>query len=342
MSRRPPHRFREYPMTLTETDCTAPVASIPQPPLDLHRLEQFVAVVETGSLTDAAVRLSVSQQALSVAIRALEKQVGVTLFIRGKGMRPSPAGLHLYESAQILLAAARRMVPELRAIGEAHTERLRVGYTPSVSSIDVLETIGNRVPATAHLQAERLFHRTLRDRLLAGEIDIALRRGGGTPRGLGNAVVRFDRLNVAVRTEHAESIRKSTAAHLRSGTADRSRQALTGSVGSGITVEVLDVSTRTMPSPRLRADGHGESLPGRRSRGGAVGRRSGLRIGHHETWKPSGRPDHRDAAARGNPGTTAGAVAPDGGVRSGRRGRPIHQRSHHGPGAFRRRLTSTA
>lgn len=130
MSRRPPHRFREYPMTLTETDCTAPVASIPQPPLDLHRLEQFVAVVETGSLTDAAVRLSVSQQALSVAIRALEKQVGVTLFIRGKGMRPSPAGLHLYESAQILLAAARRMVPELRAIGEAHTERLRVGYTP--------------------------------------------------------------------------------------------------------------------------------------------------------------------------------------------------------------------
>lgn len=194
-------------MTLTETDCTAPVASIPQPPLDLHRLEQFVAVVETGSLTDAAVRLSVSQQALSVAIRALEKQVGVTLFIRGKGMRPSPAGLHLYESAQILLAAARRMVPELRAIGEAHTERLRVGYTPSVSSIDVLETIGNRVPATARLQAERLFHRTLRDRLLAGEIDIALRRGGGTPRGLGNAVVRFDRLNVAVRTEHAESIR---------------------------------------------------------------------------------------------------------------------------------------
>ena len=204
------------PLTQPEhaADRTTAATPIAPPALDLHRLEQFVAVVETGSLTAAATRLDITQQALSVAIRGLENQVGVTLFSRGQGMVPSPAGRHLYESAQILLAAAQRIVPELRTIDQDHPESVAVGYTPALSSIEVLDIVGDLVPATAHIRAERLFPRALRDRLFAGEIDIALRRGSGRPRGLCNAIVGFNPLSAALRTEDSESVRNGS---LRTG-----------------------------------------------------------------------------------------------------------------------------
>ena len=66
----------------------------PNPQLDLRRLRQFVAVADTGSLTAAAAQLFVSQQAMSSAMRQLEKDLGVRLLERhGRSTVLTAAGL---------------------------------------------------------------------------------------------------------------------------------------------------------------------------------------------------------------------------------------------------------
>ncbi|WP_226995774.1 LysR family transcriptional regulator [Gordonia phthalatica] len=166
--------------------------------VDLRRLQQFVAVVEAGSLTDAAAELHQSQQALSVAIKSLEEQVGARLFERTRGMRPSAAGLRLYESATVLLAGAERIVPDVRRSMSGDEEVVRVGYTPSITSVEVFDLVTGALPDRSSVHVKRMFPDEMTAALYSGEIDLAFRRDLAKPEGLTGGVVAFDRMNVAV------------------------------------------------------------------------------------------------------------------------------------------------
>jgi LysR family transcriptional regulator, low CO2-responsive transcriptional regulator len=61
--------------------------------MTLTQLRTFVAVVDCGSVRAAAERLVVSQPAVSGAVNALERELGVELLTRdGRGIRVTPAG----------------------------------------------------------------------------------------------------------------------------------------------------------------------------------------------------------------------------------------------------------
>jgi DNA-binding transcriptional LysR family regulator len=84
--------------------------------LDLRLLRYFVSVVERGSVSTAARELVLTQPALSRAVRALERQLGVDLLVRSpRGVEPTAAGLTIYEHAHALRAAARSAVTAARA-----------------------------------------------------------------------------------------------------------------------------------------------------------------------------------------------------------------------------------
>src|ERR1700690_3196960 len=71
-------------------------------PMELRHLRYFIAVAETGSLTEAAKRrLYTSQPSLSRQIRDLEDQVGVELLSR------SVPGVELTAAGQAFLYHAR-------------------------------------------------------------------------------------------------------------------------------------------------------------------------------------------------------------------------------------------
>lgn len=72
--------------------------------LDIHRMAVFLAAAETGSFSKAGHRLQMSQPAVSMQIRSLEKQLDVELFHR--------AGRHicLTEVGQALVPMARDLV----------------------------------------------------------------------------------------------------------------------------------------------------------------------------------------------------------------------------------------
>src|SRR5688572_8878480 len=69
--------------------------------MDTRRLAAFCAVVDRKSFSQAAEQLGVTQPAVSLQIRSLEKRLGERLLDRsGRRVEPTEAGQRLYRSAQ--------------------------------------------------------------------------------------------------------------------------------------------------------------------------------------------------------------------------------------------------
>ena len=84
--------------------------------MDTRQLAAFCAVVERKSFSQAAERLGVTQPAVSLQVRSLEKRLGRTLLDRsGRRVEPTEAGLALYRGAQRMLALEGQLIEELDA-----------------------------------------------------------------------------------------------------------------------------------------------------------------------------------------------------------------------------------
>lgn len=150
--------------------------------LDLYRIDIFLRVVEQGSFSKAAARLSMSQSAVSQHIQSLEHSLGVTLFER------SAQGVSLTEEGQTLRGYADRL---LRLASEAETSvadvrrqragQVVVGATPGASAYllpDWLQSYHHDYPqitvsvqtATTPVITEAIRARTLALGLIEGEL----------------------------------------------------------------------------------------------------------------------------------------------------------------------------
>jgi DNA-binding transcriptional LysR family regulator len=178
--------------------------------LDLRKLAHFVAVVEERSMTRAAGRLRVTQQALSMSIRALERELGTPLLERGRGgVELLPAGRSLYADGVPLLGAASAAVARARRTADGGTEPLRVGHTSAVTDVDVITMMAG-VPALASgvLQVVKILAHDLGDRLWDRSIDLGLTRAMAQTDGLTGRVVARHRLRLAVRSGHRLALRE--------------------------------------------------------------------------------------------------------------------------------------
>ena len=93
--------------------------------MELKHLRCLVAVVDTGSFTDAAIELGVSQAAVSRTVLALEQILGVRVLHRtSRAVTLTTAGVRVLERARHLLAEADDLVREA-ATGHKH---LRIGH----------------------------------------------------------------------------------------------------------------------------------------------------------------------------------------------------------------------
>jgi DNA-binding transcriptional LysR family regulator len=84
--------------------------------MDTRQLAAFCAVVERKSFSQAAERLGVTQPAVSLQVRSLEKRLGRRLLDRsGRRVEPTEAGLVLYRGAQRMIALEGQLLEELEA-----------------------------------------------------------------------------------------------------------------------------------------------------------------------------------------------------------------------------------
>lgn len=99
--------------------------------MDLRQLRAFLAVTDAGGFARAAVRLHLSQPALSRQIAALEGELDLRLFDRARrGIRLTSEGEDLLQRARRLVAEADAMGARASALRGGHTGILRVGATP--------------------------------------------------------------------------------------------------------------------------------------------------------------------------------------------------------------------
>lgn len=102
--------------------------------MELRQLRQFIAVAEEHSFRKAADRLFMAQPPLSVAVRKLEEEIGVSLLERSsRGVVPTPAGSAALIAARRCLEMAEEVRIAARAAADGETGRLRIGFIGSVT-----------------------------------------------------------------------------------------------------------------------------------------------------------------------------------------------------------------
>src|SRR5262249_39946743 len=99
--------------------------------MDTRFLESFVAVVDNGSIAEAARRLNLTPTAVAQRIRTLETEVGSRLIIRsGRTVTSTEAGTVILDRARNVLGEVRDL--KSAAASDRASGQLRLGAVPSM------------------------------------------------------------------------------------------------------------------------------------------------------------------------------------------------------------------
>ncbi len=140
----------------------------------IDRIRALLTVIEEGSVNRAAVRLRITQPALSRQMQALENEIGGKLLEREtSGVKPTGLGHALVKSMRPLVESYDAALAELRRQARGERSELRVGYLISAAQ-SVL------TPALARLRKISSRSETQAARPLAARADrrTARRRAG--------------------------------------------------------------------------------------------------------------------------------------------------------------------
>lgn len=104
--------------------------------MDIRHLRSFLRIVETGSLTRAAVSVGISQPSLSQQMLRLEDEVGLSLFRRtARGIALTEAGRLFEEHARRMVRNAELAVEDVRRHAAEATGEVVLAVPYSVSKV---------------------------------------------------------------------------------------------------------------------------------------------------------------------------------------------------------------
>jgi len=159
--------------------------------MDTRQLAAFCAVVERRSFSQAAEQLGVTQPAVSLQVRALEKRLGTQLLDRsGRRVEPTDSGRRLYRGAQRLLTLEAQVLDELAAEAEGELAgALAIGASTGPAAIVVPELLCEFHEAHPGIRVALEVHDTRTVVELVAERRLELGIVGAAPRHRG---VRFE------------------------------------------------------------------------------------------------------------------------------------------------------
>lgn len=188
---------------------------------DLNLLFTLNAVLEEGSVVRAARRLRLSPSAMSRALARLRETTGDPLLVRaGRGLVPTPRALELRERVSQIVQDAQGAlspaeVPDLKQLARSLTLRTSEGFVENFGP-SLMARIGVEAPGVrlCFLQKPNKESTALRDGTVDLETGVVDATTG--PEVRTQALFR-DRLIAVVRTGHALTKGKITAARYASG-----------------------------------------------------------------------------------------------------------------------------
>ena len=96
--------------------------------MEIYQLRTFLAVAQQRHLTQAAEQLHLSQPAVTAQIKALEEELGISLFDRvSSGVQLTDAGKRLLPDAEKVLGSARGLIDHARSMQGELRGRIRIG-----------------------------------------------------------------------------------------------------------------------------------------------------------------------------------------------------------------------
>ncbi len=146
--------------------------------LDLNQLGVLVALLDAGSVSQAAGRLGVSQPTVSTALARLRLYFGDPLFVRAPGgMAPTPLGAEVAGAARDVLRQVDETLRRKPSFDPAHRHR---PYTFAMSDVGEIVFLPRLLAALAHtspdtpVRSVSLRPAPLAEAMAAGEVDLAI------------------------------------------------------------------------------------------------------------------------------------------------------------------------
>ncbi len=161
----------------------------------LQNLRYFVAVYEQGSISAAARKVNATQSGVSVQVRDLEEQLGLTLFDRGSmGVKPTRAGDLIYARAIRILREIGRLGDDASELSGQLTGEVRFGVMPTFARAILAPVISAFCAENPMVEVKVTegYSAQLNQMVLAGSLDFAVVPDGIIPGGLRSTYLDTD------------------------------------------------------------------------------------------------------------------------------------------------------
>ncbi|WP_413711789.1 LysR family transcriptional regulator [Rhizobium sp. Rhizsp82] len=145
--------------------------------MNIRDLEALVAVIETGSVGSAAVRLNLTQPALTRRIQLLEETLGVALLDRAsKPHKATLDGLRVYDYARQILRGVRDLRVDLTSSQGEVCGEFSIGIMPQLADDAVTIPIAKVRAEFPNLKIKLTsdWSPSLQSRVADGDLDLAI------------------------------------------------------------------------------------------------------------------------------------------------------------------------
>lgn len=180
--------------------------------MELSQLRYVIAIAETGSFTEAAHQLGLSQPSLSLGVKRLEDDLGCPLFDRlTRRVVPTEAGALLVETARRVFSELERATLEMRELRGDVSGVLRVGTIPTIGPFilpRIIQTFSGRYPEVQINVVETVTDRVMH-MLESGDIDVAMTSVLPERAGIHMELVGQEELMAIVPADHVLSGRST-------------------------------------------------------------------------------------------------------------------------------------
>ena len=189
--------------------------------MEIRQLRAFVAIAESGTFTAGAMRVHVTQAAISMQIRQLETEIGAKVFVRApRHVILTEAGEQLLRRARHILREHDAALDEIAELAGAERGRLRIGSASAMVLTEqlpaILKELRKQHPA-ADIAVTSGTSEVLVDQILAGEVDIAFVSLPVDVRGIKTERLSQDQLVAIASPRHKLAKQKTISAYTLAG-----------------------------------------------------------------------------------------------------------------------------
>lgn len=171
----------------------------------LTDLRYLLALAEEKHFARAAQKCFVSQPTLSIAIKKLEDNLGITIFERDNHqILVSPSGAQLIEQAKKILSEAEQLINLAKSQQDIYAQPLRIGAILTIGPYLFPKLVSKIIAQTPQLKllVEENYTEVLIKKLLLGELDILLLATDVEHNDLVQIELGSDELSLICSTQH--------------------------------------------------------------------------------------------------------------------------------------------